>query len=30
MSSFISVKVKENNNLIHRVNDDGKNVAVNI
>ena len=30
MSSFISVTVKSNNDLIHRVNDDGKFVAVNI
>ena len=30
MSFFISVTVKLNNNLIHRVNDDGKFVAVNI
>ena len=30
MSSFISVTVKYNNNLIQRVNDDEKFVAVNI
>ena len=29
MSSFISVTVKLNNNLIHGVNDDGKFVVVN-
>ena len=28
MSSFISVKVKKNSNLIQRVNDDGNFVAV--
>ena len=30
MSSFITVTVKQNNNLIHRVKDDGVFVAVNI